>query len=207
VPEKTLPGSGRCPWADSSDQMRAYHDTEWGVPLHDDSSLFERITLEGAQAGLSWSLILAKRDGYRRAFAAFDIPSVARFDATDEARLLSDPSIVRNRLKIASTLTNARLIQSLHDSGQTLSDILWSFVDGSTLHNSWSTLSALPASTPASKAMSTHLRRLGFRFLGPTTCYATMQAAGLVNDHLLTCPRFADLGGVPPKTRPVRSIP
>ncbi len=181
-------GDGRCPWAHASEQMRAYHDLEWGVPVRDEAQLFERLTLEGAQAGLSWSLILAKREGYRRAFAGFDPASVARFDERDVERLLQDPGIVRNRAKIASALSNASVIESLHRQGDTLTEILWSFVDGTTVHNGWAVVTDLPASTPVSKAMSTHLRRIGFRFVGPTTCYATMQAAGLVNDHITSCP-------------------
>jgi DNA-3-methyladenine glycosylase I len=197
---------GRCSWAATSDQMRAYHDLEWGVPVRDESALFERLTLEGAQAGLSWALILAKRDGYRRAFAHFDTATVARFDQGDVDRLLTDAGIVRNRAKIESTLSNARVIESLHEAGDTLTEILWSFVDGVTQHNAWATLTDLPATTAASTAMSKHLRRLGLRFVGPTTCYATMQAAGLVNDHVVTCPRWRELGGGP-RRRTVRSKP
>jgi DNA-3-methyladenine glycosylase I len=197
--------SGRCSWADSSEQMGAYHDLEWGVPVRDENHLFERMTLEGAQAGLSWALILAKRDGYRRAFAGFDAAAVARFDDEDVERLLQDAGIVRNRAKIQSTLTNARVIVALHEAGDTLAETLWSFVDNVTVQNSWVTLADLPAATDVSKAMSVQLRRLGFRFLGPTTCYATMQAAGLVNDHVVTCPRWAELGGGRKSTRPVRS--
>jgi DNA-3-methyladenine glycosylase I len=181
--------------------MGAYHDLEWGVPVRDDSQLFERLTLEGAQAGLSWALILAKRDGYRRAFAGFDAAVVAGFDDGDAERLLTDAGIIRNRAKIGSTISNARVIESLHEAGDSLAEILWSFVDGVTVHNSWAALTELPASTPVSKAMSVHLRRLGFRFVGPTTCYSTMQAAGLVNDHVMTCPRWRELGG----SRTIRS--
>jgi len=187
--------SARCSWAESSDQMREYHDLEWGVPVRDESHLFERLTLEGAQAGLSWSLILAKRDGYRRAFAGFDPAQVARYRAKDLARLMADPGIVRNRLKIESTVANARLLETLHQTGVTLVDTLWSFVEGATVHNAWATLTDLPATTEVSVAMSKELRRLGFRFVGPTTCYATMQAAGLVNDHVTSCPRWRQLGG------------
>ncbi|HTT87828.1 MAG TPA: DNA-3-methyladenine glycosylase I [Acidimicrobiales bacterium] len=191
---------GRCPWAAASEQMGAYHDREWGVPVRDEAALFERLTLEGAQAGLSWSLILAKRDGYRRAFANFDAATVARFDAVDVERLVADPGIVRNRAKIESTIANARVLVALHDAGERLTDVLWSFVDGAPVHNAWTTTAELPATSATSKAMSAHLRGLGFRFVGPTTCYATMQAAGLVNDHLVTCPRWAELGGM--ATRP-----
>lgn len=186
---------GRCSWADVSEQMGAYHDLEWGVPVRDESRLFERVTLEGAQAGLSWSLILAKREGYRSAFAGFDTAAVARFDERDVDRLLQEPAIVRNRAKIESTVSNARVIESLHEAGETLAETLWSFVDGVTVQNSFAALSDLPSATPASTAMSKHLRSLGFRFVGPTTCYATMQSAGLVNDHVVTCPRWKELGG------------
>jgi DNA-3-methyladenine glycosylase I len=194
-------GQGRCSWADSSDQMRSYHDLEWGVPVRQESLLFERLTLEGAQAGLSWSLILAKRDGYRRAFADFDTPTIASFDDGDLGRLMADAGIVRNRAKITSTVSNAGLIESLHQAGESLTEILWSFVDGVTAQNAWTTMTDIPATTPVSVAMSKELRRRGFRFVGPTTCYATMQAAGLVNDHLVTCPRWRALGGVRARTR------
>jgi len=190
-------GSGRCSWADMSESMRAYHDREWGVPVRDEAQLFERLTLEGAQAGLSWALILAKREGYRRAFAGFDPASVAHFDDRDVDRLIKDPGIVRNRAKIESTVSNARVVEALHEAGDTLTEIVWSFVDGVTVHNAWATMADLPATTPVSTAMSKHLRRLGLRFVGPTTCYATMQAAGLVNDHVVTCPRWRQLGGIP----------
>ncbi len=186
---------GRCAWALSSPQMRAYHDLEWGVPVRDERTLFERLTLEGAQAGLSWSLILAKRDGYRKAFAGFAPDLVARFDDADVERLVSDPSIVRNRQKIESTVSNARVIDAMHRAGDTLVELVWSFVSGETLHNRWSELGELPSSTPTSKAMSTELRRRGFRFVGPVTCYSTMEAAGLVNDHVTSCPRWKELGG------------
>jgi DNA-3-methyladenine glycosylase I len=186
---------GRCPWADTSEAMRVYHDREWGVPVRDESQLFERLTLEGAQAGLSWALILSKRQGYRRVFAGFDPAAVARFEEQDVDRLLIDPGIVRNRAKIGSTVSNARVIASLHDTGESLTKVLWSFVDGTTVQNSWATIGDLPATTPVSTAMSKELRRIGFRFVGPTTCYATMQAAGLVNDHVVTCPRWRELGG------------
>jgi DNA-3-methyladenine glycosylase I len=186
---------GRCPWAAASEAMGAYHDLEWGVPVRDDAQLFERLTLEGAQAGLNWALILAKRDGYRRAFAGFDVASVAGFKDRDVKRLLADAGIVRNRAKIESTVSNARVLEDLHQAGDSLVEILWSFVDGVTVHNAWATMTDVPATTPVSAAMSKDLRRLGFRFVGPTTCYATMQAAGLVNDHLVTCPRWRELGG------------
>ena len=178
-----------------SETMSAYHDLEWGVPVSDEAQLFERLTLEGAQAGLSWAIILAKREGYRRLFAGFDPATVARFGDGDVDRLMADSGIVRNRAKIESTVSNARVIESLHETGETLTETLWSFVDGVTMHNAWAVVTDLPSTTAVSTAMSKHLRRLGFRFVGPTTCYATMQAAGLVNDHVMTCPRWRELGG------------
>jgi len=175
--------------------MRIYHDEEWGVPVRRESTLFERLTLEGAQAGLSWALILSKREGYRRLFAGFDPDAVARFEEGDIERLLADPGIVRNRAKIASAVSNARVIRELHEADESLTEVLWSFVEGATVQNAWATMGELPATTPVSAAMSNELRRRGFRFVGPTTCYATMQAAGLVNDHVVTCPRWRELGG------------
>jgi DNA-3-methyladenine glycosylase I len=186
---------GRCSWALSSPEMLAYHDHEWGVPVRDERTLFERLTLEGAQAGLSWSLILSKRDGYRKAFAGFAPDLVARFSDSDVERLLGDRAIVRNRQKIESALANARLIDAMHHAGDTFSEVLWSFVSGVTVQNAWADLGELPSWTPTSKAMSTDLRRRGFRFVGPVTCYSTMQTAGLVNDHLVSCPRGQELGG------------
>jgi DNA-3-methyladenine glycosylase I len=186
---------GRCSWAVSSPEMRAYHDLEWGVPVRDEPTLFERLTLEGAQAGLSWSLILAKRDGYRRAFAGFAPDVVAGFGEADVARLMSDASIVRNRLKIESAVSNAKVIDAMHRAGDTFAELVWSFVSDVTVHNAWTGLGELPSSTAVSKAMSAELRRRGFRFVGPVTCYSTMQAAGLVNDHVVSCPRWAELGG------------
>jgi DNA-3-methyladenine glycosylase I len=200
------PHDGRCSWAQASDQMGAYHDLEWGVPVRDEAQLFERMTLEGAQAGLSWAIILAKRDGYRNAFAGFDAAIVARYDDDDVERLVNDAGIVRNRAKIESTVSNARIIVDLHRAGDTLTEILWSFVDHVTVHNAWTTLADLPAATPVSKAMSAQLRRLGFRFLGPTTCYATMQAAGLVNDHVVACPRWRELGGSTAGAKKARTV-
>jgi DNA-3-methyladenine glycosylase I len=181
--------------------MHEYHDRDWGVPVRDDTKLFELLTLEGAQAGLSWSLILAKREGYRRAFAGFSPERVAAFDDADVARLLGDASIVRNRLKVESTVANARVIDAMHHAGDTLNELLWSFVADETVHNAWTELGALPSATPTSKAMSTALRKRGFRFVGPVTCYSTMQSAGLVNDHVRSCPRWKDLGGAVGSTR------
>ena len=178
----------RCEWVPEADpQYVAYHDDEWGVPLHGERPLFELLTLEGAQAGLSWSTILRKREGYRAAFEGFDPARVARFTETDVERLLADPGIVRNRLKVESTVANARAVVEL-DGG--LDELLWSFVGGSPTVNSWRTLGEIPAETAESQAMSKELKRRGFRFVGPTVCYAFMQAAGLVNDHVIGCFRY-----------------
>jgi len=181
----------RCDWVPGADpDYVAYHDEEWGVPSRDDRHLFEMLTLEGAQAGLSWSTILRKRDGYRKAFANFDAKQVARFTQKDVERLLQDPGIVRNRLKVESTVNNAQRVAELDES---LSDYLWSFVGGEPLVNTWRKLSELPAETAESKAMSKDLKKRGFRFVGPTVCYAFMQACGLVNDHTVDCFRYREL--------------
>jgi DNA-3-methyladenine glycosylase I len=178
----------RCEWAgEAGSAMAKYHDSEWGSPSLDDVHLFELLTLEGAQAGLSWSTILNKRDGYRRAFAGFDAAKVARFGSRRVAELLSDGSIVRNRLKIESTIANARAIEALGHEGVALHELLWSFVGGRPIVNKWKTLSDLPAKTAESDAMSKGLKKAGFRFVGPTVCYSLMQAAGLVNDHVVGC--------------------
>jgi DNA-3-methyladenine glycosylase I len=180
----------RCWWAPEGDEAYlAYHDLEWGVPSHDERHLFEMLTLEGAQAGLSWATILHKREGYQRAFANFDAEKVARFTQRDVERLLADPSIVRNRLKVESTVNNAKRVLEL----ESLDDYLWGFVDGSPLVNSWRQLSEIPAETAESRAMSKDMKKRGFRFVGPTVCYAFMQATGLVNDHVVDCFRFAEL--------------
>jgi len=183
--------SARCSWAGTDPLNIAYHDLEWGSPVHDDSRLFELITLEGAQAGLSWLTILRKREGYRKAFVGFDPQRVAGFDAQRIDQLVLDPAIVRHRGKIESTVNNARRLVALWESGRSLDDTVWSFVDGQAKQNHWKSMSELPSSTPASMALSKTLKKLGFRFVGDTTCYAFMQAAGLVNDHLLSCPRYA----------------
>jgi DNA-3-methyladenine glycosylase I len=173
--------------------MLDYHDSEWGVPLHDDRSLFELLILEGAQAGLSWTTILNRRDGYRRAFAGFDIPTVADFGPDDEARLLADPGIVRNRAKIRSTIGNAQAALRVAAEQGSLDRYLWSFVDGRPIQNTWQTLGELPAETDESRAMSRDLRKRGFSFVGPTICYAFMQSVGLVNDHQIGCFRYAEV--------------
>ena len=183
--------TARCSWAGTDPLNIAYHDLEWGSPVHDDSRLFELITLEGAQAGLSWLTILRKREGYRKAFAGFDPQRVAGFDSQRIDQLLLNPAIVRHRGKIESTINNARRVLALWESGRSLDDTVWSFVDGQARQNRWTSMSELPSSTPASSALSKALKKLGFRFVGDTTCYAFMQAAGLVNDHLLSCPQHA----------------
>ena len=184
----------RCAWVPAGDELyAAYHDEEWGVPLRDDRALYELLTLEGAQAGLSWSTILKKREGYRRAFAGFDPAKVARFDQARVEKLLQDPGIVRNRLKVESTVENARRVLELQEEPGGFAGLLWSFVDGEPLVGGWKTLADLPAETALSKAMSKELKRRGFRFVGPTVCYAFMQAAGLVNDHTVGCFRYREL--------------
>jgi DNA-3-methyladenine glycosylase I len=181
----------RCEWVPESEPLYvAYHDEDWGVPLHGERELFELLTLEGAQAGLSWLTILRKREGYRAAFEGFDPERVARYTERDVERLLADPGIVRNRLKVESTIANARAVVEL-DGG--FDELLWSFVGGSPKVNAFRTLAELPAETDESKAMSKELKRRGFRFVGPTVCYAFMQAAGLVNDHTVDCYRYAEL--------------
>jgi DNA-3-methyladenine glycosylase I len=192
-------GRPRCEWADGGDAlMLAYHDEEWGVPSHDDRHLCELLTLEGAQAGLSWSTILRKRTGYRAAFAEFDPARVARFAQADVERLLADPGIVRNRLKVESTVVNAARVLEVQDEFGSLAAYVWRFVDGAPLVGGWRTLHEIPAETPESKAMSKDLKRRGFRFVGPTVCYAFMQAAGLVNDHTTACFRYAELASAAP---------
>ncbi|HXV32861.1 MAG TPA: DNA-3-methyladenine glycosylase I [Gaiellaceae bacterium] len=184
----------RCAWVPDGDQLyAAYHDEEWGVPLRDDRALYELLTLEGAQAGLSWATILKKREGYRRAFAGFDPAKVARFDARKVEELLQDPGIVRNRLKVESTVENAKRVLEVQEEPGGFSGLLWSFVGGEPFVGRWKTLAELPAETPVSKAMSKELKRRGFRFVGPTVCYAFMQAAGLVNDHTVGCFRYREL--------------
>ncbi len=184
----------RCAWGDHPDELyRAYHDLEWGVPVRDERHLFGLLILESAQAGLSWSTILRKREAYRRAFAGFDPDAVARFGPDDVARLLADPGIVRNRAKVVAAIDDARGVLALHDAGTTLVDRLWSFVGGSQLVNRYGSIGEIPAETDLSKAMSKDLRRRGFRFVGPTICYALMQSAGLVNDHEVSCFRWAEV--------------
>jgi DNA-3-methyladenine glycosylase I len=184
----------RCAWAPTNDpRYLAYHDEEWGVPVHDDVRLFEMLTLEGAQAGLSWSTILNKREGYRSAFGGFDPKKVARYTPAKVERLLQDPSIVRNRLKVESTVQNAGAVLEVQRSSGSLDAYLWAFVGGAPIVNRWKVLDDIPAETEESRAMSKDLKRRGFRFVGPTVCYAFMQATGMVNDHLVGCFRWAEI--------------
>jgi DNA-3-methyladenine glycosylase I len=182
----------RCDWAEGGDElMLAHHDEEWGVPSHDDRHLYEMLTLEGAQAGLSWSTILRKREGYRRAFAGFEPQVVAGFTTKDIERLLADPGIVRNRLKVESTVNNAARVLEVQEELGSLDAYVWAFVDGEPIVNRWRSLSELPAETALSKAISKDLKRRGFRFIGPTVIYAFMQTVGMVDDHMTDCFRRA----------------
>jgi DNA-3-methyladenine glycosylase I len=183
----------RCAWAGSDPLYQAYHDLEWGVPVHDDRLLFEFLTLEGAQAGLSWITILRKRAAYQAAFADFDPEVVARFDEAKEAELLTNPGIVRNRLKVASTVTNARAFLKVQEEFGSFNDYIWRFVDGAPIQNSWQSIKEVPASTPLSDVISKDLKKRGFRFIGTTICYAHMQATGMVNDHTVDCFRWQEL--------------
>jgi DNA-3-methyladenine glycosylase I len=183
----------RCGWA-RDDLARRYHDEEWGVPLHDDHRLFEFIVLEGAQAGLSWDTILRKRDSYREAFDNFDPALVARYDQRRVERLLKNASIVRNRLKIASAIKNARAFLAVKKEFGTFDKYIWQFVDGAPRCNRWKAMKEVPAETPQAVAMSKDLRKRGFNFVGPTICYAFMQAVGMVNDHLVDCFRYEQIG-------------
>ena len=181
----------RCDWANGGPLEIAYHDTEWGVPSRDDRHLFEMLTLEGAQAGLSWSTILRKRENYRKAFAGFDPVKVARFDGRKRTALMRDPGIVRNRLKIEATVANARQVLAVQDEQGSLADYLWQFVGGTPIVNAWTTMRQVPAETAESRVMSRALVKRGFRFVGPTICYAFMQATGMVNDHITACFRHS----------------
>jgi DNA-3-methyladenine glycosylase I len=187
----------RCDWVPPDDPLYvAYHDEEWGVPSRDDRHLFEMLVLEGAQAGLSWSTILRKRDGYRRAFAGFDEERVARFGDADVERVMADAGIVRNRLKVESAIANARATLEVRDELGSLAEYVWGFVGGAPMQNRWRTIAEVPSETAESKAMSRDMKRRGFRFVGPTVCYAFMQAAGLVNDHTIDCERHAAVQSV-----------
>lgn len=183
----------RCAWTGSSELYQAYHDKEWGVPLHDERALFEFLILEGAQAGLSWITILQKRAAYRAAFDNFNAALVARYDEHKIERLLQNPAIVRNRLKVKSAVINAQKYLAVQDEFGSFDAFIWRFVDGATLQNNRRSLAEVPASTPISDAMSKELKRRGFKFVGTTICYAFMQATGMVNDHTTDCFRYAQL--------------
>ncbi len=183
----------RCPWATTEPNI-TYHDQEWGVPVHDDRKLFEFLILEGAQAGLSWTTILKKRENYRKAFHGFRAEKIARYGARDVKRLLSDAGIVRNRLKIAATIQNANAFLAVRKEFGSFDAYLWSFVGGKPKPNRWRKMSQVPARTTESDAMSRDLIKRGFKFVGSTICYALMQATGMVNDHLVSCPRRSKLG-------------
>ena len=183
----------RCEWCGSDPLYIAYHDEEWGVPVHDDRLLFEFLILEGAQAGLSWLTILKKRDNYRKAFHNFDYERIASYTETDVERLLADVGIVRNRLKIQSAIKNARGVLDIREEYGSLDAYLWRYVDGVAIQNAWKTLGEIPANTERSDAMSKDLKRRGFSFVGSTICYAFMQAVGIVNDHTTDCFRYREI--------------
>ena len=184
----------RCSWA-STEPNITYHDEEWGVPVHNDRKLFEFLILEGAQAGLSWTTILKKRENYRKAFDGFRAEKIARYGAREVRRLLADAGIVRNKLKIAATIQNAKAFLAVQNEFGSFDAYIWSLVGGKPKQNRWRKMSQVPARTAESDAMSRDLLKRGFKFVGSTICYALMQATGMVNDHLLTCPRHAELGG------------
>ena len=190
-----LAPKGSCAWGVTSDLMLAYHDREWGVPVHDDRKHFEFLVLDAFQAGLSWALVLNKRENFRAAFAGFDPQRIARFGAPQVRRLLKDEGIVRNRQKIEATVANAKVFLKLQEAEGSFDAYIWRFVDGRTRQNSWKTMKQIPAKTTESDAMSRALKALGFKFVGSTICYSYMQAAGLVNDHIVTCPRYPALRG------------
>lgn len=183
----------RCEWVGDDPQMIAYHDLEWGVPVHDDHLLFEFLILEGAQAGLSWSTILRKREQYRLAYDGFDPHKIARYNEVKIAELLANPGIIRNRLKVRASIQNAQSFLKVQEEFGSFDAYIWRFVDSKPLINRWQSLAELPAQTPESQAMSKDLIRRGFKFVGPTICYAHMQATGMVNDHLVNCFRYQTL--------------
>ena len=189
----------RCPWCQGHELYQRYHDEEWGVPVHDDRHLFEMLILEGAQAGLSWLTVLKKRESYRAAYRGFDIAAVSRFTPADEARLLADEGIVRNRLKVAASIQNAKATLAVQRDHGSLDSFLWSFTGGRTLQPARQSMAEVPAKTPESDAMSKALLARGFKFVGSTICYAFMQAVGMANDHLVSCPRHRACGGKKPR--------
>jgi DNA-3-methyladenine glycosylase I len=188
-------GVRRCPWPEGNEQMIRYHDTEWGVPLHDDRKLFEFLVLDAFQAGLSWAIVLKKRDGFRKALSNFDPRKVATYDGRKVKALLSDAGIIRNRLKVEATIANARAFLRVQREFGSFDRYVWQFTGGKTKRNRWRTLKQLPARSVESEAMSKDLKARGFRFVGSTICYAFMQAAGMVNDHVVGCYRHRELAG------------
>ena len=189
MPQNSSKSAEPCPWCTGFDLYRQYHDEEWGLPLRNDLALFELLNLEGAQAGLSWSTVLKKREHYRLVFDGFKPELIADYDEAKIAALLADPGIIRNRAKVAATILNAKAYLAIKASGQSFSVYLWRFVGNTAIQNKWSNMAEVPSSTPESIAMSKALLKAGFKFVGPTICYAFMQASGMVNDHLVSCPR------------------
>lgn len=183
----------RCEWANKDELEQSYHDNEWGVAIHDDRSLFEFLILEGAQAGLSWSIILRKREAYRKAFDNFDGREISQYSKNDVSRLLANPEIIRNKLKINATITNARAFLKVQKEFGSFDRYIWQFVNGRPIQNSWRKMADIPSSTPESEAMSKDLQKRGFKFIGTTICYAFMQAVGMVNDHVVSCFRYTEL--------------
>jgi DNA-3-methyladenine glycosylase I len=192
-PQQYADGKSRCAWLGDNPAMQAYHDAEWGVPLHGDKPLFAKLILDGFQAGLSWAIILRKRDAFLKAFDRFDPDKMARYGAAQRRRLLADPGIVRNRQKIEAAIGNARAFLELRESGVSFDTFLWDFVDGAPIQNKWKTRRGVPAVSKHSERMSAALVERGFRFVGPTIVYAFMQAVGMVNDHIVSCYRYREL--------------
>ena len=196
----------RCEWANGGELEQSYHDNEWGVAIHDDRGLFEFLILEGAQAGLSWSTILKKREGYRKAFHNFDARKISKYTQKDLSRLLANPEIIRNRLKITATIINARAFLQAQEQFGSFDHYIWQFVHGKPIRNSWKKMTDIPASTPESDAMSKDLQKRGFKFVGATICYAFMQAVGMVNDHVVGCFRYGELKSQSEHNEPVHRI-
>ncbi len=184
----------KCPWSLANEMEERYHDMQWGVPVHDERLLFEMLILEGAQAGLSWSTVLKKREGYRKAFDDFDIHKVASYCEQKQLELQNNSEIIRNKLKIRSAVTNARAVIAIQEEYGSFDTYIWSFVNGKPIKNTWQTMQEVPANTPESDLMSKSLKKAGFKFVGTTICYAYMQAVGMVNDHLVTCPSYNNTG-------------
>jgi len=183
----------RCEWANKNELEQSYHDKEWGVPIHDDRSLFEFLILEGAQAGLSWSIILRKREAYRKAFDNFDARKISQYSEADVSRLLANPEIIRNKLKINAIITNARAFLRVQEQFGTFDRYIWQFVHGKPIQNSWKKMTDIPSNSPESETMSKDLRKRGFKFVGTTICYAFMQAVGMINDHVIGCFRHKEI--------------